>query len=59
MNNPGITHLWGWKKQYKQPEFEKDRIQLTNSLLNILKAEFSGVYNTFIVRDKLMDKLKA
>jgi len=59
MNNPGITHLWGWKKQYKQPEFAKDRIQLTDSLLNMLKQDFSGAYNTFIIRDKLMDKLEA
>lgn len=32
MNNPGITHLWGWKATMKFPQNDKARIDLTNEL---------------------------
>jgi hypothetical protein len=36
MNNPGITHLWGWKVTYRLAENAQERIDLTDFLLHTL-----------------------
>lgn len=57
-NNPGITHLWGWKSLYRQPENINDRLALTDTLVNILKTMFYESYIKYIENGKVLKLCK-
>lgn len=58
MTNPGITHLWGWKVSYRTPEYEKDRLELTDNLLLTLQLNFPNEYERYITKGKILNYCK-
>lgn len=52
LQNPGITHLWGWKDTYRKPGREIERQQLTQNLENHFAINFPAEYS------KLMPKIR-
>jgi hypothetical protein len=58
MINPGITHLWGWKTQYRLKEYENDRHNLTEGLLDQLRNKFPNDYNKYVTLNNLLNKCK-
>lgn len=58
MDNPGITHLWGWKAQYRLDEFRKNRIELTDGLFNQMERNFPIEYKKFVTDNDLLNKSK-
>jgi hypothetical protein len=58
MINPGITHLWGWKLTYRTPEFENDRLSLTDTLLGTLNDMFPDSYNKYIENGVVLNYCK-
>lgn len=58
MINPNITHLWGWKASYRTPEFENDRLELTDTLLSIFSENFSDSYAKYIDCGSILKQCK-
>jgi hypothetical protein len=54
MNNPGITHLWGWKVTYRLAENAQERIDLTDFLLHTLQTEFPESYDRYITKGNIL-----
>jgi hypothetical protein len=58
MNNPNITHLWGWKVTYRTPEHENDRLSLTDNLLETLNTMFHDSYVKYIDEGNILKYCK-
>jgi hypothetical protein len=54
IENPGITHLWGWKVTYRLAENAQERIDLTDFLLHTLQTEFPESYDRYITKGNIL-----
>ena len=58
MNNPNITHLWGWKVSYRTPKYRQDRLDLTDFLLEVLRNDFPNSYKKYIEDGNILNYCK-